>query len=439
MKTHIRAFWLLAALFIAVSGASAQDPTIFTSGDGGFAIDIPRSGVVVSDKELNDKGLEGSGKIFEWTKQGQYFYQIGYYLMENTPLTPAQRAYLSDGFKVGIIEAAKKDGFASAEKPYLFQGNKGVEVKVIFPYGISLSRTFTTKTRFYFISISLNSSLPESGAIKILDSFRLLDAATLKAVKIEEATPAPIPQEPPAKKLKSDLEDNNLKGKVREIIEDTVRLPGTRRTRSGEKYYDPRGNLMKVLIFDDGYPELIEIWGSIDGNRVSNSDVIWFHDDQRPPRKEIIQSMMESPMTPPSEAGPTSSAPPKSDPRYSTRYAYKYDNLGRLIETSMYDNSGEHTDRTTFTYSAGRREERSFWGDGEEYHHKTYLLDTAGNVTEESNYNDEGVVDSRSVYKYEFDPAGNWIVQRASEKKTVRGKTVLKPASITYRTITYYP
>jgi hypothetical protein len=109
------------------------------------------------------------------------------------------------------------------------------------------------------------------------------------------------------------------------------------------------------------------------------------------------------------------------------------------LEIALFDNSGEHTDRTTYTYSAGRREERNFWGDGEEYNHKAYLLDAAGNIIEESAFNEKDVVDSRTVYKYEFDATGNWTVKRAFEKKTVRAKAVLKPLSITYRTITYYP
>jgi YD repeat-containing protein len=303
----------------------------------------------------------------------------------------------------------------------------------VFPGGISITRFFVTPTRMYMLQTTIRRDAPEVEvlATRALDTFRLLDAAALKAVKIEEATPAPLPQEPMAKKAKSDTQDENLKGKVREIIEDTVYLPGTRRERSNEKYYDARGNLIKEITFEEGYPAHVEVWGYIDGNRVRNSESIWFDSDQRPPSKEIIQSLMESPAGPPEGK--------KIDPRFSSRYAYKYDELGRLSEVSSFDNGGEQIDRTTYNYTTGRREERNFWGDAEEYNHKAYLLDAAGNVIEETSFNEKGAVDSRRVYKYEFDAMGNWIVQRGFAKKTVRGKTTLKPVWTIYRTITYYP
>lgn len=418
---------VLSIHFVLAGVACAQNTAFFTSGDGGFSIDIPRAGVTVEEKRLVEKGLEGYGKTYQWSKGGEYFFQVGYYRIETVKLTPAMKTTFLKSFNEGFLEDAKKAKLPVSEAPYTFAGNTGAELKIVFPYGTMTARVFVTDTRLYFMGVAVNAARSDLNAAKILDSFRLLDAAALKAVKIEEATPAPLPQEPRAKKLKSDAEDDNLKGKIKSAIEDTVNLPGTTRERFREKYYDQQGYLTREIEFDQGYPSSVEIWGSIEGSRVSRFEGIEYDEDQRPPRKEIIQSLMESPMTPENDG----------DTRYTTRYAYKYDPQGRLIETSLFDNRGSLDGRTTYTYAINRREKRSYW-DKEEHDHVADLTDEAGNTIETIEYDEKGKMLGRTVHKYELDTAGNWIVQRTFEKKTVRGKVVLKPLWITYRTITYY-
>lgn len=433
MKKLTTKVFLPAFILFASFAALGQDQNYFASGDGGFGIDLPREGVTVADTPEDESAL-GVGKKYSWLTMPDRVFIVSFYRMtEDKPRTPRIVNQLMTSFKNGFLEGVKKNNYAVTEKPYAYKTNRGGEFRVVLPGGISIVRYFVTPTRMYLMQTTVRGHAPETEvlATRALDTFRLLDAAALKAVKIEEATPAPLPQDPPAKKLRSDLHDKNLKGRIKEIVEDQVTLPGTRRERAVEQYYDAIGNLIKEINFEEGYPTNVEVWGYIDGNRVSNSDLIWFDDDQRPPSKEIIQTMMESPAGPPEGK--------KIDPRFSNRYAYKYDDLGRLIETSLFDNSGEHTDRTTYTYTAGRREERNFWGHGEEYDHKAYLLDAAGNIIEKTTFDEKGAIDSRRVYKYEFDATGNWTVQRAFDKKTVRGKTTLRPVWIIYRTITYYP
>lgn len=429
---------IVFVLFVFSVLCTAQAPNTFTSGDGGFAIDIPRAGVKVADKEIIENGIEGYGKFYEWSKQGEYYYQVGYYKMESK-LTPLQKAGFIKGFKSGILDEAKKNGSASSEKPFVFQRHRGTEIRVALPYGVSITRCFASDTRFYFISISHNTALPEAGAVKILDSFRFLDAAELKRVKIEEAAPDALPQAPSGSKLKSDAEDANLKGKIQNLIEEDIYLPGTRRERSNEKYFNIYGNLTKEIRFTENYPESVEVWGMIEGNRVSMWNGIEFDDDQRPRRKEVIMTLMESPKTPPGGELQNISATIQSDPRYSFRYAYKYDEQGRLSEISIFDNGGGLNDRSTYIYAANQRDLRKYLEDGTEYGHFRFDLDPKGNVIEEISYGEANKVMGRTAYKYEFDAVGNWIIRRSFEKKTVRGKPVLKPISITYRTISYYP
>jgi hypothetical protein len=421
-----------AIFFIAATSIWAQGGNFFSSGEGGFAIDMPRDGVTVTDGEINDNGMHSVGKQYEWKSAGQYLYKVGFYFFDKPALTLAQRAYLVKQLRDGIVGEAQKSGLPTSDKAIVFKGNKGIEVVVIVPGGKLTARMFATSRRFYHVSVTSADTRPES-ASSILNSFRFLNDAELKAVKIEEATPLSLPQEPPVKRLTTDAKNDDLKGRVKSTIESTVYLPENVRLSSGEKYYDMQGTLTKEVSFDDGYPFDVQVWGNIDGNRVTRSGDIDFDDDQIKPsgRKEIIQSLMESP-------GGTPGAEAPGDLRYSTRYEYKYDDLGRLAEISQFDNHGALTDRIKYAYTAGRREKRSYWDNGEENNHTVDTLDDAGNVTETVQLDEKGKVYGVSVFKYEFDAAGNWIVQRVFEKKTIRGRVTLKPVRVAYRTIAYY-
>jgi hypothetical protein len=420
----------------------AQNPNQFTSGEGGFGIDLPREGVTVEDTPEDEAGL-GVGKKYIWKMPDRVFVVAFYRMSEDKPLTPKLRSNVLLGFKEGFIKGVRKNNYQVTHKPFTYKGHPGGEFRTIYPAGVSVLRYFATLTRCYMLQTTLRGNAPEveSAAIKILGSFRILDAAELKKVKIEEATPEPLPQGRVDKKLKSDAEDVGLKGKIQSVVEDTLNLPGTRRERSNEKYFDSRGNLTKEITFSNDYPESVEIWGSIDGNRVSLWNGIEFDNDQRPPSKEIIMTMMESPRNPGTTPDtPTSLAIPlEEDLRYSTRYAYKYDEHGRRIEAALFGNDGKPSGRTTFTYNSDRLEERNYTGAEEEYGHTSYVMDSGRNIVEMIEYDENDKAVGSTVYKYEFDATGNWTVRRSFEKKTIRGKPVLKPVSITYRIITYYP
>lgn len=438
MKNLTTKVFLPALILFASFAALGQDQNYFASGDGGFGIDLPREGVTVADTPEDESAL-GIGKKYSWLTMPDRVFIVSFYRMtEEKPRSPRMVSQLLTSFKEGFLEGVKKNNYAVTEKPYAYKTSRGGEFRVVLPGGISIARYFVTPTRMYLMQTTVRGHAPETEvlATRALDTFRLLDAAALKAVKIEEATPAPLPQDPPAKKLRADLQDKNLKGRIKEIVEDEMSLPGTRRERSNEKYYDARGNLIREIRFDDGYPDSVDVWGSIDGKRVSTSEEITFDKDQRPPSRNSTITMMESPRDPPDILA----APAPRDPRYSISYEYKYDEQGRMIEESSFENNGFLLSRATYTYTAGRRVERLHGDDGQAYGRTEYLTDATGNIIEEISFDDRGVAESRTVFRYESsDAAGNWIVQKTFEKKTVRGKTTLKPVRIIYRTITYYP
>jgi hypothetical protein len=137
MKKTLNLTSLLSAVLIVLAFGPAFGQSGFSSGDGGFSIDIPRAGVKVTDKDINENGREGYGHVYEWSKQGEHFYQVGYFKMSKK-LTPVQKTRFVNEFKGGILGEAKKNGSAATEKPYTFLRHRGVELRVVFPLGSRL-------------------------------------------------------------------------------------------------------------------------------------------------------------------------------------------------------------------------------------------------------------------------------------------------------------
>jgi hypothetical protein len=250
------------------------------------------------------------------------------------------------------------------------------------------------------------------------------------AKKIEDATPQPLPQSPVIEKLKSDAQDNNLKGKVKSVIQETLEAGKIKRERSSEEYYNENGNLIKEVSYLDGFPSDVTIWGYIDGKRVRKTGYVEYAEGERPPSDGIIAVMDEeqdalNPNTP-------------RDSRYGSQLTYKYDDKGRLIEKWTYQNNGEVWSHTEYVYKDNQREVSHYGRDGARWTQGFEILDKDRNVTEQYSMSD-GKMEDNTVFTRQFDVQGNWIVEKAFEKKKVKGKTVLKPLWTTYRTITYYP
>lgn len=125
---------------------------------------------------------------------------------------------------------------------------------------------------------------------------------------------------------------------------------------------------------------------------------------------------------------------------------YTYDSCANLIETrelsiSLFDNSYRET-KTCYKYdkNGNKIEESDHWGCTyfkydesnnlimkEESYGDIYIYqyDLAGNLTETSQYNSEGVLCQKVVQKYDLD--GNWIeISNYGENNTFEGKGVFK-------------
>ena len=111
---------------------------------------------------------------------------------------------------------------------------------------------------------------------------------------------------------------------------------------------------------------------------------------------------------------------------------YKYDEKGNKIEENYYNSNGRLYSKTTYKYDEkGNMIEDNFYDsdDGSLIYKNTYKYDEKGNIIEENHYDSNGRLDSK--YTYEYDKNNNWT-QRIEYKNTI-------PHRITERIIEYYP
>jgi hypothetical protein len=433
----LQAEFLTAQTISSIKGKSTfvkqTDNDFFRSG-GGFRIDLPKSFTLSKELSFNDGKISGFGKCYYWEDPQAYEYRVAYYKLDTgkKSLTEIEKTAYLETYQKGFMQDFKAANLPFIEKKYVFNGSDGMEIQAINSAANSkmLTRFFIVGRRLYFIDLVYNPKrIDDSQVLQIADSFALLDSKALIDAKIEEATPASLPQTPVAAKLKPDAADKNLKGKVKSVIEEMQDPnPKLKRERFSEEYYDESGNLTKEISFDEGLPDFITFWGYIDGNRVSNTGSIDFDDDQRPPPRHFsIKATMED----------DSNLP--RDSRYGIKYAYKYNETGQLSEQITYQNNGKLSGRIVYNYQGNRREELHYGPDGSEWSQTIEFLNKDGNVLERDLMEKSGKIANKEINTYEFDSQGNWIVQKTLEENIVKGKKVRKPSWTSYRTITYYP
>lgn len=427
-----RIYGFTAVLFAAVLITYGQSSNQFVSASGGFRIDLPQTFTTSKDISFYDDKLSGEGAFYTW-QQPQLNFEVQYFrlISDKKILTPADKNLVFQPFREGFIKEVKKQNLPYSEKPYAFKGSSGFVLQAASSQAKTITRYFIVNKRFYSINATFSLNQDEAQILKILDSFSLLDAKSLIAAKLAEAAPQPLPQEPIAAKQTTDAQDNNLSGKIKSVIEDTQYNPKGNRYRSSEQYYDERGNLTKELSYQEsGYPDNITVWGYIDGNRVNNSGSIYYDDDQLPPseRTEIIQRIDETPV---------SNA--EVDTRYSSKFIYKYNENGQLIEKQHFSNNGQIFTRNVYKYKANQREELTYGQDGSQWSQTIAILDKNGNIIERHLMDANGKIGDKEINVHEFDAQGNWIVEKTFEETKIKGKPVRKLLWTSYRTITYYP
>ena len=428
---------LIIAITISVLAPQQREaPSVvgaqrFVSTFGKFSIALPnptRFGPLTIPTPLGN----ARGQLFGWeTKEATF--GVGYGDAGQTLDGPvATKQFLEAATDRFNKVASANNGNIAAVKQIALDKHQGIEQRVDLFTGLVIQRTYIVSRRVYEIVAVMknNQRSYESVALGVLDSFKVMGEAEIKAKEAEElakAEPSPLPQTPVPPRAGSDASDASLHGRVKSVLTETQTVSeiGSRpRKRVSLDAYNDQGNLIRSEYYDDqGNVSAIKVYGFIDGSRVSKvADV---EREYHPPPPLIA----------------TVAPPPgskKSDPRFEYRSEYKYDETKRLTEESTFLNNGALWMRTVYKYKANEKEQLEYSDDGSPGQRIVYILDNKGNEVEEKVFNEKGEARYKITYTYEFDSNGNWTKRTAKHVEITEGGELAMPTTVYFRTITYH-
>lgn len=410
----------------------------FSSADGRFTISLPLDISGFTALTPQNTQSNASGSLYQWRiKEGIILVSYSDFLDENFNAKTEQDY-------VDYFGGATKSALTSTNAKLINSSNiklgnyRGIKLNLEFPDGSKgTHRNFIVNKRQYSLTAKFDEDVPDAEKLinKAFDTLTLISQTAIEEElrrKVEESTPPSLPQEPVAKKEKTDAEDENLRGKVKTVTEESEDLSGTWSVQGRHfdsiEDYNEKGNRLKQLLFDSkAIPFQITVYGYIDGARVSSSKIITY-ENSPPPLMAISK--------------PNNKEVAKSDPRYSYKFEYKYID-GKLAETRWIMNNNSLWIRYVNNYKGNQVEELVYDKEGKLNQKYLTVLDDNGNEVERTNFNVLGIQrdgDSKYSIKYDsFDEKGNWTKKTTSKLVMENGKQIYKPINIKYRTITYYP
>ena len=407
----------------------------YRSWEGRFTIDLPRNGLrgFAAITPETSGGINAGGSYDFKVKEGEF--NIQYVDRTDGAFSRLTAPQIAQFFPTVMETTLKRvGGTRIAEEPRTLGSIPGRIMKVKTADGALMTAvTYLEGNRFYVVVAMIDVTAPKATALieKAVESFRIQPQAEIDAevvVAIKSATPPALPQTPVTPKEKSDAADDNLKGRVRIVLEESQDLSGTwqnqERHRSSEEEFNEAGNLVRRISYDsNGYPHSVAVFGYIDGDRVSVSKSV-----------DVGNRFTIS------AAGPGSTKP--RDTRYNEKRLYKY-KAGRMSEMSLIQNNGDLWMRYVYNHSGSEMTALIYSSNGKLNQKYWYGYDSLGNVVNYRTY--EALVDPekvRGTYRYSYDKLdekGNWTQRTQYKIVTENGAEKEKPSQIEYRTITYYP
>ena len=413
------------------SKVSQTAPSTFLSLDGGFSVDLP---IYLSAFEgiRPIPNVSNGGSKYTWKGSAGYF-TIAFV----TPLNIQTdlKAYLKEADERSIAKLSKLGASVISRTETDVDGFPASDIKFSADGGTYLSRSINAREKYYVLTTYWKENEDGSARLKILDSFKLIDSKSILAKKLEDATPSPLPQSSVVKRAKSDVEDELLKGHVKAVIETEEYLDGTGSVagiiRTGEKYFDKNGNLVKQILYDyRGNPSGVTVYGFIDSKRVSKNGRTIDYGYNPPPM-----------MAPLGSSAPKPKEQKPSDERFSQSFEYNYDDKGRLVEKLSFNNRGELNRRDTHTYDGKMVTEIITDKDGKVNFKILQVYDDKFNLIEQTYFSTSTAYpdDEKYVYTYlTFDSNGNWTKREERVKTAQYGGGTKDLHSYEYRAISYY-
>ena len=405
---------------------------LFVSLDGRFSLAFPKDTqgfAALSPKQL---GTNATGMQFTWKfQEGDAIVMFVDFPETDLKGTEEELKKVSANLTASFLKGFPQ-GKASDTKFFSIGGVPAAQTS--FDLGenkFGIQRLYLVKNRLYRALSIFQDAENEKFLNQVFDSFKLISKSEVDAElqrKFEAMKPSALPQEPVAVRETTDAQDENLKGKVKKVVEDSEDLSGTwsvqGRKSSSVTYFNENGNYVERDLYDyKGNPFQITMYGYIDGKRVSNSKTTSYEYD--PPPIMVPKSKTEESVK-------------KADPRYEYSFEYKYKD-GKISERQMVYSNGKKGLRYVSNYNGNQFEKLVYDEKGELNQKYLYTLDKDGNEIEGISYGVLKIYPDRKYRRtYEFDDKENWIKQITSTETTENGVTSFKPSSITYRTITYF-
>lgn len=439
--THILAFAMLFHTItvlaqgpppVAPAPSAKQTDDTFTSLEGRFSIALPQIHGVRGLSISTPFGTAKGDAYFWRLDQGSFI--AGHAdapVAVDSPQT-APKVFASLREEVKKIATAN-NGNLREDKMIQLGKYPGVEQRVDLFSGFVVQRTYLVSHRLYQVSMILRTEQREfeTAALKILDSFRVMDESEVSARLAEEAKkaePSPLPQEPVAQRAGTDATDDGMHGPVKTVLEESQDLSGTWsvqiRKRDSFVQYNKEGNRVRQEEYDyKGNLYDITAYGFIDGARVSTSKTITR--DYNPP--------------PVSVPGAPGTVVKKSDPRYQTKYEHKYDEQKRLIEYRWFRSNGDLFHRIVYNYKSNQLERLVYSEDGSLNQRYLLNLDAKGNEIDRTSFDTRDNKPGATLFfTYELDSHGNWIKRTTSKQVDKYGKVQMEAQYVDFRTITYW-
>lgn len=266
--------------------------------------------------------------------------------------------------------------------------------QICISLSILLLFTFTANCQSKIADPKVTASNPQKPLDIVLEGFK----GKVKTVTIEEAELV--------KKAEKFVE---LKRKMKEVIE-----------------FNESGFLKEKIDYERGSKDTFQF---IDGYKTIKASYFQRPDSEDSCRTSITALAIDQ-------------SNESTDSRYNTRFKYKFDEAGRVKEEIIYLSSGDLWLREVFSHdSKGLRNKIArFEGNGNKPYEQIFTFDSNGNEIEmKYDYPEPDEEDAIFAYSdYQFDTNGNWTKRTKSKVTIKKGKRIVTPMSVVYRTITYY-
>lgn len=413
----------------------SQSKEDFVSVEGGFTISLPQ---ITSGYRSMTSELVKSGSQFTWNiPEGKFL--ITY--EERPVLSKITADEFLESVTTKVTDEIAKDAELELINKKSISLNDIAGTEILLRYNkvaLVITRYYVDKNRVYILQTGWAENTDNTNPLKILNSFKLIDREKLFAQKLAEATPQDLPQSPMDQRITTDVQDEQLKGKVKSVLGATEDLTGNWAVKgkkpSIDDFYSESGQRTKKVLYDfKGNPSTVAVYGFIDGARVSKAAEI---------RYEYNPPIMAMPLV---GAKPNVVKTPEpikpADSRYLTKYEYKYDENKRVKEIVRYSNNGQMSSKYSYIYDGNKVEESFFDREGKLLSKTIEAFDEKGNLIQKIFvHSNTSLPDTVYDYTYQtFDSQGNWT------KRTINGKEGRMDGKfnmqnyIEYRSISYYP